>query len=114
MEDAATPDRQSEGCPSKLEGAPAPGSEVGLAPGWWYVYRLQSIASPENGYTGATQNLRRRLQQHNSGENRSTAADAPFRVVFAAAFPTKVTALAFESYLKTGSGIAFGRKRLWA
>ena len=81
--------------------------------GYWYVYRLHSIRHPSFGYTGVTSNLKRRLQQHNRGENKSTAPYTPFHLEFAAAFPSKQRALAFEAYLKSGSGHAFAKKRLW-
>jgi putative endonuclease len=81
--------------------------------GWWYVYRLRSRRDPGFGYTGVTRNLRRRLQQHNRGANPSTARYSPFTIVFAAAFPAKLRALQFESYLKSGSGHAFASRRLW-
>jgi len=47
------------------------------------------------------------------GEYTSTAPYAPYRFVFCSGFPNKMTALAFESYLKTGSGKAFAQKCLW-
>jgi putative endonuclease len=81
--------------------------------GWWYVYRIQSKGNPAIGYTGITSHLNRRIQQHNRGENPSTAAYTPFKVTFTAAFPDKHRALAFEAYLKSGSGHAFAKKRLW-
>jgi predicted GIY-YIG superfamily endonuclease len=80
---------------------------------WHYVYRLQSIPDPSFGYTGVASNLHRRLAQHNRRENPSTAPHAPLQLVFAAAFPDKKRAHGFENYLKTGSGCAFSRKRLW-
>lgn len=76
---------------------------------WSYVYRLQGISPPAFGYTGLTSNLHRRLLQHNRGDHPSTATHAPFRIAFAAAFPDKQRALAFEAYLKSGSGHAFAR-----
>ena len=81
--------------------------------GWWHVYRLESKSCPSFGYTGLTANLHRRLLQHNRGENCSTARYAPFNLTFSAAFPSKQRALAFEAYLKSGSGHAFAKKRLW-
>ncbi|MEM0967024.1 MAG: GIY-YIG nuclease family protein [Verrucomicrobiota bacterium] len=78
-----------------------------------YVYRIQSRKSPSFGYTGYTTNLKQRLAQHNSGEVASTSRFAPFGLVFYAAFPDKRTGRNFEDYLKTGSGKAFARKRLW-
>jgi putative endonuclease len=80
---------------------------------WWYVYRIESQSFPKFGYTGSTHHLKRRLQQHNRGENHSTAPYIPFRLTFAAAFPTKKGAMDFEAYLKTGSGKAFAQRRLW-
>ena len=93
-----------------LRSRPAEGV-VGLE--WWWVYRIQSIQTPSMGYTGLTQNLKRRLDQHNRKENPSTAPYAPYHITFFCAFPDKGTALSFESYLKTGSGKAFAKKRLW-
>lgn len=83
------------------------------SPFFYYVYRLQSLCQPEFGYTGTATNLKRRLLQHNQGENTSTRHFKPYRIHFAAAFPDKKKALSFEAYLKTGSGSAFAKKRLW-
>ncbi|MGC9452962.1 MAG: GIY-YIG nuclease family protein [Oceanipulchritudo sp.] len=78
-----------------------------------YVYRLASKTDPNFYYTGCTGNLKCRLRQHNAGDVRSTRLKRPYRLVFYAAFPSRQRALAFEAYLKTGSGHAFARKRLW-
>lgn len=79
-----------------------------------YVYRLQSTTFPDREYTGSTSDLKNRLRQHNAGQNTSTAPYVPWRLVFYAAFESRETATDFERYLKTGSGKAFGRKRLWS
>ncbi len=42
-----------------------------------------------------------------------TAAHRPWALEFYAAFPDKKVALNFEAYLKSHSGRAFARKRLW-
>jgi len=38
----------------------------------YYVYVLQNMADEDDFYTGYTSDLKRRLQQHNSGDNIST------------------------------------------
>ena len=78
-----------------------------------YVYRLHSERLLNQEYTGSTNDLKDRLRQHNLGQNISTAPFRPWRLTFYAAFESPATARAFEQYLKTGSGKAFGRKRLW-
>ncbi len=78
-----------------------------------YVYLLQSVSVPGRKYVGYSDDLRRRLSNHNLGRNASTAAARPWRLQTYVAFSTKAHALAFEGYLKSGSGHAFARKRLW-
>ncbi|MDA0346955.1 MAG: GIY-YIG nuclease family protein [Verrucomicrobia bacterium] len=79
----------------------------------YYVYRIQSINFRDQSYTGFSSDLEKRLAKHNAGGNRSTAPFRPWKLVFYAAFEKKESALDFEKYLKTGSGKAFARKRLW-
>lgn len=78
-----------------------------------YVYLLQSSAVPSRRYVGYAEDLRRRVADHNAGRNASTAVAIPWQVRTYLAFSTKSQALAFERYLKSGSGHAFARKRLW-
>jgi predicted GIY-YIG superfamily endonuclease len=80
----------------------------------YYVYLLQSVDNPRRRYVGSSADLRRRLGDHNSGRNASTATAGPWRLQTYLAFSAKAHALAFERYLKSGSGHAFARKRLWA
>ena len=78
----------------------------------YFVYIIQSIKYPSELYKGFTRNLDDRMRRHNSGKERYTAKYKPWKLVFYCAFENKKTALAFEKYLKTASGIAFMRKRL--
>ncbi len=78
-----------------------------------YVYLLESDAHPRRRYIGYSDDLRRRVLEHNAGKNASTAAYRPWRLRTYLAFSTKARALEFERYLKSGSGHAFARKRLW-
>ncbi|MEQ9823020.1 MAG: GIY-YIG nuclease family protein [Puniceicoccaceae bacterium] len=78
-----------------------------------YVYRLQSIKCPQKHYIGFTSDLRQRLLYHNYGKVPATASCRPWKIVFYAAFNSEDKAFRFERYLKSGSGIAFAKKRLW-
>ena len=78
-----------------------------------YVYLIESTQAPHRRYVGYLNNLRQRVTDHNSGKNVSTAPNRPWRLRTYLSFSTKAQALAFESYLKSGSGHAFANKRLW-
>ncbi|MEX0956448.1 MAG: GIY-YIG nuclease family protein [Rhizobiaceae bacterium] len=79
-----------------------------------YVYLLESISHPGERYIGITSDLRRRLRDHNAAYSAGhTAKYRPWRLVTYIAFSDHVSAAAFETYLKSGSGHAFARKRLW-
>lgn len=77
-----------------------------------YVYILQSIEAPEHHYVGVTDDLRARLQKHNAGDVAHTSKFRPWAVQTYIAFTDEKKALAFEKYLKSGSGRAFARKHL--
>jgi predicted GIY-YIG superfamily endonuclease len=38
----------------------------------WYVYIIRSINFPEQEYVGATEDLKRRLPEHNAGKSAHT------------------------------------------
>jgi predicted GIY-YIG superfamily endonuclease len=78
-----------------------------------YVYRIQSLRYPEREYTGFTSNLKARLEHHNEGCCDYTRPFKPWKVVWYSTFETEEKARAFERYLKSGSGSAFAKKRLW-
>lgn len=77
-----------------------------------YVYILQSQEDNGYYYIGTTRNLKDRLNNHNWHTVKSTKTMAPYKVIWYCAFSDKKKALNFEKYLKTGSGIAFYKKRL--
>lgn len=79
----------------------------------YYVYLRESRSSPGKRYMGFTSDLRRRLREHNHAKLPNTARYRPWTLATYLAFSSKRQALAFESYLNTGSGYAFSRKRLW-
>ena len=76
----------------------------------FYVYILQS-KSDKSYYTGFTEDLEKRLNDHNEGRVTYTSGKRPYELVWHCAFKDKSKAIAFEKYLKSGSGIAFSRKR---
>lgn len=78
----------------------------------WYVYILRSRSHPAQEYTGASEDLRQRLADHNAGKSAHTAKYSPWDLLWYCAFPDKMPALAFEQYLKSHSGRAFAKKRL--
>jgi predicted GIY-YIG superfamily endonuclease len=78
-----------------------------------YVYMLQSDGTAGQRYVGVTSDLRQRLRDHNSGKSAHTSKYRPWRLVTYVAFSERAKAEQFERYLKSGSGHAFARKRLW-
>ncbi|MBI5858588.1 MAG: GIY-YIG nuclease family protein [Sphingobacteriales bacterium] len=72
----------------------------------YYVYAIRSL-SRNYIYVGFTNNIERRLNEHNKGENRSTAAYKPFELFFKERFETRIEARAREKYLKSGVGKEF-------
>ena len=76
-----------------------------------YVYILESHDS-EHFYIGITDDLRARLAKHNAGEVAHTSKYKPWRLKTYVTFSDEKQAIAFEKYLKSGSGRAFANKRL--
>lgn len=79
----------------------------------FYVYLIQSIICPDKKYIGHTDDLKERLETHNSGGSIHTKAYRPWKLVVCICFEDKLKATAFEKYLKSGSGRAFAKKHLW-
>jgi len=77
-----------------------------------YVYILQSVGSGDHFYVGVTDDLRERLKRHNTGQVSHTAKHLPWKVNTYIAFSDEARAIAFEKYLKSGSGRAFARRHL--
>ena len=77
----------------------------------WYVYVLKSRKHDWH-YVGSTDDVRRRLREHNHGQSRATRPYAPFDLAAYVAVSSKSKAAALEKYFKTGSGRAFMNKRI--
>lgn len=76
----------------------------------YYVYILR--LKDGTYYVGFTANLKGRFRVHNQGSVSSTKNLRPLKLLFYAAFISKLKAIEFEKYLKTSSGFAFRNKRL--
>ena len=72
-----------------------------------YVYLLKSEPFPEDHYVGFTNHLKIRLACHNAGQNKSTVTCRPWILHGYFAFAKEAKAIAFEKYLKSGSGRTF-------
>jgi len=69
----------------------------------YYVYVLQSLKN-RRFYTGSTNNLERRLFEHNSGQSKYTKSTAPFVLIYKEEYLTRREAYEKEMYFKTGKG----------
>jgi putative endonuclease len=90
-----------------------------LTPPFWagkesmhYVYLIQSLKL-DNIYVGNTNDLEKRLSQHNNGYNEATKRYAPYRLIYYEAYLDKDDALNREYKLKHhGSVIGHLKNRL--
>ena len=77
----------------------------------WFVYILES--SIKNYiYVGSTDNLARRMHEHDAGRVQSTKAYRPMVLVAYVAVSSERKARELERYFKTGSGKAVLKKRI--
>jgi len=77
----------------------------------YYTYILKSNTSGKF-YIGFTNDIKRRVIEHNSGLSQSTKSGIPWKLVFYGSFEKEQVAKDFERYLKTGSGRSFSDRRL--
>ena len=79
----------------------------------YYTYILRSSKQEGAIYIGSTEDLKKRLTEHNSEIGAShTKKYAPWEIEAYVAFSNLTNAKNFEIYLKSNSGKAFLRKRL--
>ena len=79
-------------------------------PKFVYVYILQSERDEHRYDTGLTDDLRKRLTNHNAGRIRHTLKWRPWRLKTYVAISDRVRAAGFERYLKSASGRAFVKR----
>ena len=76
-----------------------------------YVYILLS-GKDGKFYTGSTNDLKRRINEHNSGRVDSTKDRLPMKLIYYEACIDEIDARARETYLKSGMGKRYIRNRL--
>lgn len=74
------------------------------------VYVLKSKSDPARYYTGLTSDVVSRLAAHNDGRRPHTAGGRPWVLDVVVEFADERRAIAFERYLKSGSGCAFAQR----
>ena len=79
----------------------------------YYVYLIESLSAQGERYVGMTTDLKQRLRVNNYGRSSHTTKFSPWKLITYVAFTNRAKAEAFERYLKSRSGHAFARKRLW-
>ena len=72
----------------------------------YYVYVIKSLVK-NYIYVGMTNDIERRVLEHNSEENKSTKAYKPFILIHKEQFETRIEARKREKYLKSGIGKEF-------
>jgi len=77
-----------------------------------YVYIIESVHARNQRYVGQTADLRRRLTDHNAGRSVHTRRHKPWNLVCYLGFADERKAIAFERYLKSGSGKTFTQRHL--
>lgn len=69
----------------------------------YYVYILKSLRNKSH-YVGLTNNINRRLIQHNEGKNHSTKNKRPWTPIHVEVIKTRLEARKLEKFFKSGYG----------
>ena len=77
----------------------------------YYAYVLQS-AKNQKFYYGHTQNLEKRLKDHNAGKTKSTKPNLPYEIVFYEVCKTRRDAIKKEKFFKTGLGRGYIKNKI--
>jgi putative endonuclease len=70
------------------------------------LFTVYAIVSNIDGriYVGFTKNLKRRIQEHNLGKNKSTKGFRPWTLFYTETLPDRLSARKKEKILKSGDG----------
>lgn len=79
----------------------------------FFVYVLISNSKGLRFYVGLTEDVEKRLKEHNSDKQKSTKSYVPWEIFFFEKFKTRIEAREREKFLKGGSGKE-KIKRMWA
>ena len=77
----------------------------------YYVYLLLSEKDGKF-YTGSTDDLKRRIAEHEAGSVKSTVRRKPLKLIYYEACLNEADARVRERYLKSGAGKKYLRNRL--
>ena len=77
----------------------------------YYVYLLESLID-KSWYIGYSDNLKRRISEHNSGKGCRTTKTKKWKLIYFEGYLDKFDALGRERFLKSGSGHRFIKKQL--
>ena len=69
----------------------------------YYVYILQSLKD-KRLYVGYSNDLKKRIEEHNKGKVKSTSTRRPLKLICYEAYLTKKEAMHREKYLKGSDG----------
>ncbi|MEK7461900.1 MAG: GIY-YIG nuclease family protein [Patescibacteria group bacterium] len=69
----------------------------------WYVYILQSEQNNKY-YVGCSNNYKRRLREHNKGQNSSTISCRPWKIIHLESFEKQQDAFQREKQIKSYKG----------
>lgn len=79
---------------------------------FFYIYVLKSLNEREEFYIGYTDNLKKRLQEHNRGAVTSTKRYLPWKLIYFEACLHREDAQRRENYFKTSQGRRLLKRRL--
>ena len=69
----------------------------------YYVYVIKSITH-DNRYVGSTNNIPKRINEHNLGKCRYTSGRKPWELIYQEEYLTRNKATKREKFLKSGQG----------
>jgi len=72
----------------------------------FFVYVIRSLIRPYV-YVGLTDNVDRRINEHQTGKNKTTKPYRPFTLILVEEFHSRLGARKREKYLKSGVGKEF-------
>ncbi len=78
---------------------------------YYYVYVLQS-KKDNKFYIGYTNDLKRRVKEHNDGKVKSTATRVPLKLIYWEGCLSQTDAVNREKYLKSAWGKRYIKNRL--
>lgn len=76
-----------------------------------YVYIIRSVVDRKL-YIGCTDDLKRRLREHNAGLSFATKTRIPFDLIYYEAYPHRKDAERREKFFKTGWGRQYIKRAL--